>query len=124
MDFDLTAIENFEDFCFIEIDDNISFRPTTNALIIATSFVGLNEINDSNWMEFYARIAIWESMFGSLLIDDKGDNWPISPIDVKRHIGLKTGAGNALTRTQFKNVVFERTFTDFINDAKREVLND
>ncbi len=74
--------------------------PITNALIWGTMSVAMNEITEDNWEEFYTRCYMIETIHGSWL-SFKNKSRPITPEDVKSHIGLHTNA-NTLTKAKFK----------------------
>ena len=74
--------------------------PITNALIWGTMSVAMNEITEDNWEEFYTRCYMIETIHGSWL-SFKNKRRPITPEDVKSHIGLQTNA-NTLTKAKFK----------------------
>ena len=66
--------------------------PTTQTLIFATMNVGLSSITEENWKEFYTRCKIAERIFGVWRYNDKNEECPIKPEEVKDHIGLITNA--------------------------------
>lgn len=72
-----------------------------NSLIWTTMSVGMSEITEKNWKDFYTRMKLLGSD-RSLLRRDKDGNFtvPISSQEVKDHIGLMTNA-STLTKLQF-----------------------
>ena len=72
-----------------------------NTLIWACSAVGMSEITEKNWKDFYTRMKIM-GRDRSLLRKDKNGGYtvPISAQEVKDHIGLTTNA-TPLTKLQF-----------------------
>ena len=114
LNYDLTGISDWENL----YRDNVA---KTNAMLFGTMIVGVNKITDENWYDFYARLSLWQEMFGSLVVSELGDD-VISPSDVKRFIGLTTNA-NAMTLTQFKNHFFSEIYNAAITRAKKEELN-
>ena len=74
--------------------------PITNALIWGTMSVAMNEITEDNWKEFYTRCYMIETIHGTWL-NQNGKRRPITPEDVKDHIGLHTNA-STLTKAKFK----------------------
>ena len=71
--------------------DGDRMYPDTQSIIFTTMSVGLGEITEKNWMEFYARMNIIERL---------GNYTPIPPERVKEHIGLRTNVNNE-TRKQW-----------------------
>jgi hypothetical protein len=72
-----------------------------NTLIWATSSVGLSEITEKNWKDFYTRMKIIGKDRSLLRRDKKGSyTVPISAQEVKDHIGLVTNA-TSLTKAEF-----------------------
>jgi hypothetical protein len=86
--------------------DDDAVWPITNALIWGTMSVGMNSISEVDWKEFYRRCYMIETIHGSWL-NFNGKPRPITPEDVKSHIGLKTNASN-LTNAKFKNDIDRR----------------
>ena len=72
-----------------------------HTLIWTTMSVGMSEITEKNWKDFYTRMKLLGSD-RSLLRRDKDGNFtvPISSQEVKDHIGLMTNA-DTLTKLQF-----------------------
>ena len=72
-----------------------------HTLIWTTMSVGMSEITEKNWKDFYTRMKLLGSD-RSLLRRDKDGNFtvPISSQEVKDHIGLMTNA-STLTKLQF-----------------------
>ena len=72
-----------------------------DTLIWATLSVGLSDITEKNWKDFYTRMKIM-GKDRSLLRKDKNGRYtvPISAQEVKDHIGLTTNA-TKLTKLQF-----------------------
>ena len=66
--------------------------------------IGMHEITDKNWEQFYNRVYAWERIVGCSLY--KGNTKTLIPYyitkdDIKRMIGLRTNA-STMTSTQFK----------------------
>jgi len=72
-----------------------------HTLIWTTMSVGMSDITEKNWKDFYTRMKLLGSD-RSLLRRDKDGNYtvPISAQEVKDHIGLMTNA-TTLTKLQF-----------------------
>lgn len=81
--------------------------PITNALIWGTMSVEMSEITEKNWQEFYTRCYMIETIHGSWLCDGKGKPRPITPEDVKSHIGLATNV-TTKSATKFKSSIDRR----------------
>lgn len=113
LSYDLTGITDWENL----YRDNVA---KTNAMLFGTMIVGVNKITDENWHDFYARVSIWESAYGSLVLSESGDD-NIKPSDVKKFIGLTTNA-ETMTLTQFKNHFFSEVYNEAITRAKKEEL--
>src|SRR4249920_3503493 len=54
----------------------------TLALIYLTMSVGLGEITEANWKEFYARVEVYEKVFGPMTGNQEGPT-PITAQQVK-----------------------------------------
>ena len=77
--------------------------PTTRALIFATANVGLGEITEKNWKEFFIRSYIVENIHGVWRYDEDCKEMPMQPQEVKDHIGLATNATN-YTKQEFMEI--------------------
>jgi len=101
---DLTKVAD-EDVCWVEAtqdDPNHGIvkgkkymSPVTNTLIWATIAVDMPGITEANAAEFFARVRVWESLFGAFLIRaevdgkrPKGAAAFITESEVREHIGL------------------------------------
>lgn len=96
LDFQLSNIKDYKTKCWRE-DGEIN--AITNTLIFGTMIVGINEITNKNWKEFYARIHLSERVNGNYLHDSDRKPRYINEQDIKDHIGLAT---NALNETEAK----------------------
>lgn len=79
-------------------------KQVPNQIIFLTMTIGMREITDKNWKQFYYRVYAWERIVGVQFY--KGNTKKLIPMyitkdDVKRMIGLHTNAGT-MTSTQFK----------------------
>jgi hypothetical protein len=90
--------------------------PITDALIWATMSVGMNEITNSNWREFYSRAYMIQTIHGGWIIE-KGKTRFVTPQEVKDHIGLYTNATN-YTAAKFKSNI-DRRMREYANQHLR-----
>lgn len=103
-------------------EDNRQWHPITNALIFATMSVGINDINEKNWHEFYERLYLYERIAGSGVrraVDINDEKNYITADEVYMHIGLHTNASNK-TKKQFLEDLYsyaERKCKDDIKNA-------
>jgi hypothetical protein len=113
---DLTKINNYEEFCWPKDDEgNEKLNSATESLIWLTMFVGFSGITETNAEEFYSRVALYEKLHGAMRImyhEDKDKEYMfITPEDVYAHIGLRTNA-SSLTANQFRKNMFDRSIQD------------
>lgn len=66
---------------------------TTHCLIFASMNVGMRQITEANWEEFYTRLSTVEQVFGAFRQNEEGPAY-FTPEDVKAHIGLSTNVGD------------------------------
>jgi hypothetical protein len=135
----LESIKDSEDICWVEAtEDNPNhgivagekyLSPVTNALIWSTIAVDLGEITETNAGEFFARIRIWETLFGAFLIRAEVDGKRpegaaafITETEVSDHIGLSCNV-SPVSRTKWLKKV-SREMDDMVVrfDRKREAL--
>lgn len=90
--------------------------PITDALIWATMSVGMNEITNSNWREFYSRAYMIQTIHGGWIIE-KGKTRFVTPKEVRDHIGLHTNATNH-TAAKFKSNI-DRRMREYANQQLR-----
>lgn len=114
----LTKIERDE-----EIRLNEQQWQITNAIIWLTMIIGMREITKKNYLEFAARIKVYEKVYGTYLsyCDENGkrQDWPITTFDIKRRIGLSTNA-SSLTKAQFLKNISEMLLRDQTELAENE----
>lgn len=114
-----------QDMCWVEkdVDGKKSeyLNPLTETLIFMTMTVGIGEITNDNWPEFYARVKLFEKLDGPFLYKD-GSDWFIEPEDVKNHIGLSTNATfKDKTRNQWFKDNVQITMDSLVRSAKKRV---
>ena len=94
----------------VMFDENDMMYPDTQSIIFTTMAIGLGEITEKNWLEFYARMNILERLHGYTSI----------PLErVKEHIGLSTNVNNE-TRSQWIKRYFTYELNDTIWKVRRE----
>lgn len=113
LDWNLSNIENFADVCYIGDGDERQMNPVTNSLIWMTIPLGMNEITQQNYLEFYRRLHFWDKVFGSPLSNSEGPYF-ISLDEVRAHVGLRTNA-SPLTNAKFRKNVWD-SFTREIKE--------
>jgi hypothetical protein len=74
----------------------------TNSLIWATMSVGVSEITEKNWKEFFVRLKAVEAVFGPSV--SKDGKSMITEKVIFDHIGLYTNASKITTTEFFKNL--------------------
>jgi len=102
---DYRNITDHERVCYLP-DGRLN--PATEALVFATLFVGMDQITEKTWREFYTRLRIYESALGSFFADGRH----FEPEDIRSHIGLKTNVA-IMTRARFRNRI-DRTMRERI----------
>ena len=80
--------------------------PISNALVWGTLSIAMGKITKENWEEFYTRCHMIETIHGAWLCDKKGPR-PITPDDVKSHIGLRTNVATE-SNAKFKTDIDRR----------------
>ncbi len=90
----------------------------THALAKMSAMIGINNITEQNWKEFWQRTYFFQKINGAVYRDLENNGVMIEPLDVKRHIGLKTNA-KMFSFAECRNRIGEAAR----NDAVR-VLNE
>lgn len=102
LNWSVAAVENSETVCFHHyVDEGGETRrqlsQSTHQLIFMTMVVGMGEITESNHIEFYKRVALFERLRGAVRVkqDDDGKfvDHPYALADIRQHIGLRTNVG-------------------------------
>lgn len=108
LNWNLSAIKDFHTVCWYAVEGEKSqLKPVTNTLIWSTLTVGMPEITQSNWKEFFMRLRFWENLFCPFLDDHQF----ITQNQVVSHIGLKTNA-----QTETRNQFLKRATTHFFRE--------
>ena len=107
---DVTEVENHQQITTLvaERDDPAygvkagqeQWHPVTMALVWHSLSTGIGSITEKNADEVYARIELCERLHGPTLRDKDGER-PITPEDVRAHIGLHTNVGQTTTQATF-----------------------
>lgn len=101
------VVEGEQGYSSEEIRKTLKHSP--KQIIFYTMTIGMREITDKNWEQFYNRVKIWELINGVRYY--KENTKKLVPIyttqeDVKRMIGLKTNA-SLINASKFKKQLFE-----------------
>jgi len=96
LNWNVSNIEDFEAVCFRHFEEDgqplRELKQSTEKLIFITMAVGLGRITESNYQEFYKRIALFERLRGCVRVkkSDRGGfvDDPYTLEDIRQHIGL------------------------------------
>ena len=101
LNWDLNKVQDWKQL-FHEKDEfeNSKMKFVHERILMHTMAVGMRTITEKNWEQFYARVQMWEKIWGAGYYSD--DMRPIytKEEDVKRMIGLWTNAGE-FSKTEF-----------------------
>jgi hypothetical protein len=101
LNYDLTKINNYEEL----LNDSNQLKEPYKTLILSTMIVGLGEITEKNYVQFYNRINIIERISGAYLWDSETKNPSyVEQDDIKRMIGLKVNVANQ-TKAKFISTI-------------------
>jgi hypothetical protein len=93
------------EFGYSETEVRSKLKQIPETIIFYTMTIGMREINEKNWEQFYHRVNVWEKIIGTSLYrgDTKNKYIPlyIKKDDVQRMIGLKTNV-SLMTSNEFK----------------------
>lgn len=92
---------------------------TTELLIFTTMVVGFGRITESNYQEFYKRVALFERLRGAVRVK-KGDSGkfvddPYTLEDIRQHIGLTTNVSEEKPAAWRKRII-ESWERDLVNE--------
>ena len=106
LNWNIEKIQNYKKLCWN--GDNLN--PITDTLIWGCMNVGMSEITNKNWKDFYLRINFLENMKGTFLTNENGKYY-ITKKDVYNHIGLSTNVSYE-PRSKWLNRYFKREEND------------
>ena len=121
LDFNLKKIKNYEELCWEEITNEFGekqkrINPVTEVIIFRTMAVGMGEITEANWEEFYRRVVFWEHLFGASVVVPDGEggfmDHYLTPKDIYDHIGLSTNVFPKVSKTKFLSNCYEAVDRD------------
>ena len=96
----------------------VRMHPRTHTLIFSCMSLGMGEITEVNWEEFYARLHVLERVHGSLLMQD-GLPVYFTPDDVRRHIGLRVNVAEE-KRPSFERRIMRGLREEAIREARKK----
>jgi hypothetical protein len=103
---ELGKVKNYKELCYHYLENGDKMmKGKTESLLFLTMVVGMCEITQKNWREFYTRIFMLERTHGSYFYKDGKPDY-YTPAEIQAHIGLGTNASN-LTKTQFNKKIIE-----------------
>jgi len=104
-----------ESFRHEEMDDGTkkywALNPITNMLIWATLEIGIGDITEKNYHEFWMRMAMCDGIHGFRVIeiqDGETTRRSITLEEVRQHIGLRTNVFPKESTTKFYNKLLKR----------------
>ena len=90
-------------------------HPRTHVLILASMSIGMGEITEKSWQDFYTRIYAIEKVYGAFLNQD-GKPCYFTADDIRSHNGLRINVAEE------SRASFEKRLTKGLReDAMREV---
>ncbi len=123
LNWSIEEVENFEEKCFEQRyvaeakQTQRMLKPVTNALVWSTMGVGIGEITEKNWRDFAYRLDLYQTLFGPLLseVDDDGKAKPrpLTPLEVRDHIGLHTNVSIETFHRWLRRMVDDNHRRDF-----------
>jgi hypothetical protein len=92
-------------------------RSVTNSLIWATMSVGIGEITEKNWKEFFVRLKAVEGVYGPLLYNGETNKSLLTEKEVFNHIGLSTNVFPKVPTGKFYTALSKNVSTPKKEDA-------
>jgi hypothetical protein len=93
LNWNLQKVENFENFYVEEKDGMFELNRVAHTIIFHCMSIGISEITEKNWEQFYDRVTMWEKVKGTMYLNNE-TRQPLytSKEDIKSMIGLTTNA--------------------------------
>ena len=111
LDWDVEDVKDYKDLWIADPQkgrpDNKTLNTLTQTLIWATIPLGMGNITEENWKDFYASCKL--TGVGSYVYNEEKDRHiftVVSPENIKRHIGLFTNA-TRMTDKQFLDRIYK-----------------
>lgn len=118
LNWNLTAIADYETLCFIGEGEERRLNPVTDALIWYTLTVDIGQLTEKSFEEFFARMVIYDALRGPLLWEAGGYR-SITREELRQHIGLNTNASFKVgARGPWLKRVTDNTVRDAIRAAE------
>jgi hypothetical protein len=86
LDWRIEDIKDYKDVCYVKEGELSKLSNITEAIIFTCMCLDIGEITKTNVDEWYARLEVWHLLHGNT-------TQKIQPLDVYRHIGLRTNVG-------------------------------
>lgn len=112
LNWNLSKIKNSDELCWPadRKGSENEMNPITNALIWATMSVGIGQITEKNYIEFFGRCELISRLSGAPLRefkDGKRHDVDFTLADIKAHIGLSTNVSREASGPWGKRIVTE-----------------
>lgn len=98
------AEEDHEDFFNSYKKGDEVMHPTTQTLIFLMMGIGVREITANNVANVYARIAVYEKLYGGMRRKG-GESVTFTPAEVHAHIGLRTNVSDETNAAWGKRII-------------------
>lgn len=114
LDWNLAEIADADTVCWTTASNpytgkpEVVLHPRTETIIWACMSIGLGRITTENALDFYARVSLFERLFGvsrRVFVDGKHIVAPITLDDIRAHIGLRTNVSNETHAKWSKRIV-------------------
>lgn len=115
LDWKIDQIKDYKKVCWVKDGKDkegkqlFRLHPATATLIWATMMIGIHEITEKNYKEFFTRISLEERINGGMRSNKDGAVC-FTLKEIRQHIGLRTNA-STYTTNQFIAKVY-RTWTE------------
>lgn len=121
---DYTDIANYKDVIYETVDGEIRVKTRAEAIIWAMPMLGFTAITEANAEAVYARIAMYELLFGALVrywpdgVENPVDQ-PMKPEHIREMIGLRTNVSNE-SQTRWLSRMTKSRIQDFEREYQRD----
>lgn len=124
LEWDVSAVEDRQ--VKYPADEGGTINPVTYTLIMATMLVGIGEITGETAGEFYARLHTWEVLHGSFVqaedeVTGQRTDTPITPEQVRDHIGLRTNVFPMETRAKWLKRCVSSRLTEYATEYQAAI---
>lgn len=121
LNFDLSNVQHNDELHVVLPNGENDLAPMTKSIVFMTMAIGMGEITEKNYREWFERASSVEAVHGPMILSY--DQQFITLEDVMRHIGLSTNVFPKTPRKKFYSNLAEAALKKSIQKHKNFIKN-